>query len=236
MPWQQAAAPPEAASSSLTGNLANTSLSEWCSLHTERMFAPVYFLVLPRLFLLPCLFFSLRRISNKPKSTIMLVQRRHASRSSGTTCGLYHLPMSLIIPSTEGGKKTHKDMLVNKSFPWDFLALSLTGVINTGTGFLSPAPSLAVAVATQALFPLMPGKNLLQTLTGRENRSWPVLAEGKLLRLLKWLASYQAQQKTAVSSTVVCLAAITTAGSAGHSRPLLSSWHCTVLPCCSYGD
>lgn len=55
------------------------------------------------------------------------------------------------------------------------------------------------------------------SLKEREDRSWAVLAEGKLHRLLKWLASYQAQQKWAVSSKVACLEALTAAGSAGHN-------------------
>lgn len=70
------------------------------------MFALIYFLVLPRLFLLSCFFFSLRSISNKPKSAIMLIQRTQTSRSSGTTDGLDHLLMSLIFPSTEKQNKT----------------------------------------------------------------------------------------------------------------------------------
>ena len=97
---------------------------------------------------------------------------------------------------------------------------------------MPPAPNLAAAAATQALVSLMPGEDLLRTFREREDGSWPALAEGKLHRLLKWLAKYQAGQKTDVSSTVACLAAVTAAGSAD---VVLSSWHCTMLPCCNYG-
>lgn len=95
--------------------------------------------------------------------------------------------------------------------------------------FLPPAPTLAATAATRILVPVMPGEDFLQMLRKREDRSWPALAEGKLPRLLKWLADYQARQKTAVSSTVACLAAVATTGSAGHGARQLALHNTPLL-------
>ena len=54
-------------------------------------------------------------------------------------------------------------MLV-KSFPQDSVALSLTGVLSTEMGFLPPTPTSAAAAVTQAVVPVTPEEDLLQTL------------------------------------------------------------------------
>lgn len=62
-------------------------------------------------------------------------------------------------------------------------------------GFLPSAPTWAAALVTEALAPVMAGEELIQAHRERNYRGWPALAEGKLPRLLKQLAGYQAQQK-----------------------------------------